>query len=283
MTVIITQPPAQPISAVSYRNNTSPKDKSTLVYWGTQHTWVPSRNRWHGLMTGLKPPRDNQLATYPWLPCSTGVHGAGNEIGIILQSWSLRRDLPPRRGLGTIVLQHNPTAKIYLLADGRTAAVYSFDMKVPSSFTTGGGVSQVVAYFSLVDSRNKRSFWLGLNCFDSRGTQGADAVLWDIGTKQPIVRCFAGTASRLGGDTAGPHKSRTFSNYQSYRWSVTRSGIESAAQMLRAYNPNVPFSDDAGEYYIGSINLNPEIYVPTGLLSYAHIGLAVRNWQLELI
>ena len=264
MTVIITQPAASPISAVSYRNATSPKDASTLVYWGTQHTWVPSRNRWHGLMTGLKP-------------------GAGNEIGIILQSWSLRRDLPPRRGLGTIVLQHNPTAKIYPLADGHTQAVYSFDLKVPSSFTLAGGVSQVAAYFSLVDSRNKRSFWLGLNCFDSRGTQGADAVLWDIGTKQPIVRCFAGMPSQLGGDTAGTHRSRTYTAYQPYRWSVTRSVIERAAQMLRAYNPNVAYSDDAGKYYIGSINLNPEIYVPTGLLSYAHIGLAVRNWQLELI
>lgn len=283
MTVIITQPPAQPISAVAYRNATSPKDTSTLVYWGTQHTWAPSRNRWHGLMTGLKPSRDNQLATYPWLPCSTGVHSAGDEIGIILQSWSLRRDLIKRR-LGTIVLQHNPTAKIHPFADGRTKAIYSFDLKVPSSVATGGAVTQVVAYFSLVDAKNKKSFWLGLNCFDSRGTQqGVDTVLWDQGTNQPIVKCYAGMASRLGGGAAGPHRSRTYTGYQSYRWSVTRFVVERAVQMLRSYSPNAPFSDDPLDYYIASINLNPEIYVPNSIFSYAHIGLAVRNWRLELV
>lgn len=233
-------------------------------------------------MTGLKPPRKNQLATYPWLACSTGVHGAGDEIGIILQSWSLRRDLVKRR-LGTIVLQHNPTAKIYPFADGRTAAVYSFDLKVPSSFTLGKAVSQVVAYFSLVDSRNNRSFWLGMNCFDSRSTQQKDAVLWDLGTKQPIVQCYAGVPSQLGGDTAGIHRSRTYTGYQPYRWSVTRAHIENAVQMLRAHHPTIAYSSDPLDYYINSINLNPEIFVPDGLFSYAHIGLAVRNWQLELV
>ena len=284
MTLLIIQPPASRISVISYHNTSPPKDVSGLIYWGRQHTWKPSRNRWHGYMTGLKPSRDSQLANYPWLPCSTGVHGTDSEIGIVLQSWSLRRDLPPRRGLGTIVLQNDPSAKIYPLTGGRTKATYSFDLKVPSSFTLFGGVSQVVAYFNFVDSKHKRGFWLGMNCFDSRGAQqGEDTVLWDKGTNLPIVRCYAGMPSALGGDTAGPHKSRTFDSYQSYRWSVTRSVIERAAQMLRAYNPDGGYSDDPLDYYINSINLNPEIYVPDGLLSYAHIGMAVRNWQLKLV
>ena len=285
--IVITQPPAAPISAVAHHNVSTPRDVSGLIYWGSQHTWKPSRNRLHGYMTGLKPPRDNQLANYPWLPCSTGVHGAmgsaGNELGIVLQSWSLRRDLAKRR-LGTIVLQCNPTAKLYPLAEGRTQAIYSFDLKVPSSLTTGGAVTQVVAYFAFADSRNKQSFWLGLNCFDSRGTEkSTDTVLWDRGgTNQPIVKSYAGAPSALGGYTAGPHNSRRFSGYQSYRWSVGRSNIEAAVQLLRTHNPGVVYSDDPADYYINSINLNPEIYVPDRLFSYAHIGLAVRNWRLDL-
>ena len=280
MTVIVKQPTG---ALIAYHNVSPPKDTSGLIYWGSKHTWKRSRNRWHGYMTGLKPPRDNQLANYPALPWSTGVHSAGNEIGIILQSWSLRRDLVKRR-LGTIVLQCNPEAKIYPFAEGRTKAIYSFDLKVPSSFTSGGGVSQVVAYFAVADTRNKRSFWLGLNCFDSRGTQNsADTVLWDRGTNLPIVKFYAGTASLLGGGASGPHKSRTFFAYQSYRWSITRSVIENAVLLLRRFNPNVVYSGDPLDYYINSINLNPEIYVPEGFTSYAHIGLAVRNWQLELI
>lgn len=280
MTVILSQPARSDLHAITFNNKGTPKDTVGLVYWGAQHALAPASNRLAGYFTGLRP--EQRRATYPSLPFSTGVQRDGGQYGITLDSWTLRRDLGARR-LGTIVMQFAPKEKLFPFpfAGERNEVCMSFDLKVPSSFTLAGGVTQVTAYVHLVDKTTKSGLWLGLSCFDSRGVQrGRDVAHFDTGgTNQPILVGYAGQPTALALGVAGSHFSCAFSDYRSFRWRIDWGVVEAAvaASMLRGV------SFDPASYYIDNFNLNPEIYVPRGLLSYAHISLAVRNWKVEVI
>ncbi len=247
-----------------------------LTYWGNQYVWKPTANPFQGWFTGVRGKRNQQLSNWPWMPGSTGVQIVGDELGIMLQSWSLKKDLPARRRLGTIVLGAN-FPRVYPFRGPKGSVQMSFAMKVPSSYVTRAGVSQVVAYLNFTDHKNKRGFWYGLTVFDSRGPRG-DHVMWDIGTKTPIVSVSAGVPSALQWGTTTKLASKKFFDYRAFFSTVNADSLLAAVGQLNRKYPGY-YSTDCRDYSLRHANLNPEIYVPEG--SYAHIGLSVCNWEVS--
>lgn len=245
-----------------------------VTYWGNQYSWKQPVFP-QGWFTGVKAPRHQSLANWPWLPGSTGVQVVGDELGISLQSWSLKKDLAARGRLGTIVLGAN-FKKIYPFRSPYGYLETSFDLKVPSVFTRKDGVAQVVAYYNFTDNKNKRAIWYGLSVFDNRGPS-PDVVSWDAGTKTAIVSSSAGVLSELQCVISHELMRRKFNYYLAFHHSISGWQMRNAISLLNKKYPG-KYSENLEDYSVAHANLNPEIYVPEG--SYAHIGLGVRNWEV---
>ena len=247
-----------------------------LTYWGNQYVWKPTRNPFQGWFTGVHGNRNQQLSNWPWMPGSTGVQLVRDEIGIMLQSWSLKKDLPYRRRLGTIVLGAN-FPRVYPFRSPNGTVQVSFELKVPSAYVTRKGVSQVVAYLNFTDHKNKRGLWYGLTVFDTRGPRG-DMVMWDNGTNTPIVSVSAGVPSALQYGTTRSLESTPYSDYRLFRSTVRAENLLAAVEQLnRKFNGF--YSTDCRDYSLRHANMNPELYVPEG--SYAHLGMGLRNWEVS--
>lgn len=275
VSILVRQPTHVNIADVALVNSPPSRPGLGVTYWGNNYSWKPTGNPLQGWFTGVKGNRTQQLSNWPWMPGSTGVQLVGEDLGIMLQSWSLKKDLPARHRLGTIVLGAN-FKSVFPFRKSTGVVQASFDLKVPSSFVLFGGVSQVVAYLRFTDTKNKRGLWYGLCVFDSRGPRG-DAVKWDVGTNSPIVGTSAGVPSSLQSGSTNKLASRKFNDYRTFYSTVNVENLRMAIQMLNSkYSDS--YSTDPSDYSLGHANINPELYVPKR--AYAHLGMSIRNWQV---
>jgi hypothetical protein len=283
MTVILEQSHSvQSVWDASLVNVNPPKGKVAMTIWGDKYQLKNTIGPFMGWTTGLKvPSKQYQISTWPWFPGATGMQAYQNEIGISIHSWSIKKNLHDNN-LGTIVLAGDPPAKIKPFTNSSKITI-EFDFKVPTSRAYGGGVTQIVSYISLHDTTIKSSFWYGISLFDNRGSHNQDQAQWDIGTSMPMVIGYGGSQTKLLDDSSvSSFHSNRFSNYQPVKLVIGEKQLQHAIGMLNAYSPQKQFSTNPHDYILGGSVLNPEIYVPSGLLTYAHIGLAVRNWKTSL-
>ena len=286
MTILASQPTnVSNVNDISFVNGNSSTGTAGVTIWGTKYNLVNTTNPFMRFFTGLNPksPKSQyQVATVPLWPCTSGIQAVGDEIGINIQSSSIKKNFVGRGNLGTIVLGAKIPNKIKAFPTEQTKFKYSFDIKIPSTRTYGNVAAQVAAYIYFVDTKNKRGFWYGTSIFDNRGTDYKDRVMWDIGTKTPIVTAFPGIhTALLHPESNAVFFSKPYSDYKHYDLVIGVDQIKAAINLLSIYDPAVPYSENVADYTVTSTNLNPEIHVPDGFFNYSQIGLSVRNWKLE--
>lgn len=278
--------------SISYVNKNPPRGSAGVTLWGSHYQLQPTEDHTLASDTGFSPPAPQgnyQLSVDPDSPGATAIQAYGGEIGINIHSASIAANLPDRFNLGTIVLGANLATLARPFASGKKAK-YSFAAKIPRSRQANRGVSQVVAYYNLRDRVHKQGFWFGMVVFDSRGwfyqrSEGFERAMWDKGTNQPIVHATAGHSITLL-DRGSPTTAfgwRSFSDRRLFAFVIGAPQVRAAVAMMKSRYPELAmkFSDDAADYEIGHINLNPEVHVPPG--SFAQIGMSVVDWQLEIV
>jgi hypothetical protein len=294
-TPIFLQPVVSDIRMIARNNSQMPLGQMGITLWGPYEalTFAGTATQLTPF-TGLAvqtPLVEHQLVVGRGWPGATGIQTQGRQIGINIHSQSVPQNIASRGGLGTVVVGYNfkVVDRIKPFAKRSNRLRYSFEMKVPRSYYLGDGVTQVVAYFLLLDVVHKQAIWYGFNAFDSRGIHhlynvGADSVMWDPGTNLPIVhsafgygRYFATTDFGSTAFTGYP-----FAGYHSYSITISGSQLGGAIQSLKTRYPHLVgrLSDNPADYELRHFNFNPEIFVPNQL-HFAHIGLTVRNLEIN--
>lgn len=248
------------------------KGQFIVVLWGDQYSFKPTNDIFKNYLLGFK--GDSQVSTRSsWWPGSTGVQIAGGTIGINIEAWSNWANIQKNMRKGTIVMAYNFES---VPVKDKTF-VYSLDMAVPSMKSFNRGVAQVVAWYSIRDRKNKKSFWLGVNLADSRESQRFhESVSLDEGTKSYMVS--SGIDRSRSVYDFGNFSSTNFSDFRHYEIKVSNHRILEAVAKLN--EKNLGFSQDINDYTLGHINLNPELRV-WSWKDYAQIGIKVKNWKLE--
>lgn len=267
---------------IGFSNKSAPKNTMGIVLWCPNKSWalggVTLRN-----FTGINAPVNCQMVVDTNVYGSTGFQIYGDEIGIFINSETA---LDTVRNLGTVVIEQNVSPVIDCFAKGKKIR-FSFDLKVPHSKVVNAGVTQVSAYLHFRDRVNKQGFWYGLCTFDSRGLRhrfkaGFKPVMWDLqGTNIPIASVTAGYDWSVCPFSTAFYRSRKFDNYKSYNFTVGPKEFNKVLARIRSKYPTIKLSSNLSDYDWTSANINPEIHAAPG--SVAQIGLAIRDWGVELI
>lgn len=263
-------------------NKSPPKNTMGVILWCPNKSWISGGVNLRNF-TGVIAPTDSQMVVDPNVYGSTGFQTYGDEIGIVINSETA---LETVRNLGTVVIAQNNSPPIDCFAKGKKIR-YSFDLKVPHSRVTNKGVTQVSAYLYFKDRVNKQGFWYGLCTFDSRGLRhrfkvGFKPVMWDAqGTNVPIANVTAGYDWNVRPFSTAFYTGRTFTKYRSYNFTVGPKEFNNVLARIKAKYPTMKLSSNLSDYDWTSANINPEVHAAPG--STAQIGLAVRNWKVELI
>lgn len=275
----------QPISnptKLGYSNKSPPKNTTGVILWCKDKSWTLGGFNLKNF-TGVNALVDNQMVVDPNVYGSTGFQVFGDEIGININSQTTVTTL---RNLGTVVLAQNISPVVDCFAQGKKIR-YSFDLKVPYSKFTQKGVTQVCAYLYFKDRVNNQGFWYGMCTFDSRGLwhrykTGFKPVMWDSqGTNVPIANVTAGYDWSVRPFSTAFYTGRAFSKYRSYNFTVGPKEFRNVLSRIRKKYSTMKLSDNLNDYDWTSANLNPEVFAPPG--STAHIGMAIKNWKVELV
>jgi hypothetical protein len=264
---------------LGFSNERSPKNTPGIILWCPDKSWIPYGLNLSGF-TGINAPITSQMAVDPNVHGATGFQAYVNEIGININS---ETSLNSNRNLGTVVLAQTISPGVSCFTQGRKVK-YSFDLKVPFVKVTNSGVSQVVAYLHFKDRVNKQGFWYGMMTLDSRGwwyryKTGFKTVKMDEGgTNVPIANVTAGFDWSF---SSAFYRTKAFDKYKHYSFTVGPKEFTNVLERIRKTYPTLKLSNNLTDYDLVSVNLNPEVHAAPG--STAHIGMAVKNWKIELI
>ena len=267
---------------IGFSNKSPPKNTMGVILWCPGKSWIPGGVTLRDF-TGVNAPVETQMVVDTNVYGSTGFQVHGNEIGIVINS---ETSLNTIRNLGTVVIAQNVSPVIDCFAKGKKIK-FSFDLKVPHSKVVNAGVTQVSAYLYFKDRVNNQGFWYGMCTFDSRGLwhrykAGFKPVIWDSqGTNVPIANVTAGYDWSVRPFSTAFYRGRKFDKYKSYNFTVGPKEFNNVIARIRARYPTMKLSSNLSDYDWTSANINPEVHAAPG--SVAQIGLAVRDWKVELI
>ena len=267
---------------IGMSNKSPPKNTMGVVLWCPDKSWVSGGANLVNF-TGINAPVESQMVVDTNVYGSTGFQTHFDEIGIVINS---ETTLNPIRNLGTVVIAQNISPVVDCFATGKKIR-YSFDLKVPYSKITNKGVTQVCAYLYFRNRITKQGFWYGLRVFDSRGLwhvykTGLKPVMWDAqGTEVPIANVTAGYDWSVRPFSTSFYTGRAFSKYRSFNFTVGPKEFTNVLARVQKKYPTINLSHNLADYDWTSANINPEVHAAPG--STAHIGLAVKNWKIELI
>jgi hypothetical protein len=291
--VLVQQPTdVTEVQSIAYVNRVPTKGTVGVTLWGSHYQLQPTSDETLKHYTGFSPPdpqSNYQVSVASDRPGATAIQAHGGEIGINIDSTSIAANLADRFDLGTIVMGADLPTPARPFSSGKNAK-YTFVAAIPSSHQTNQGVSQVVAYYNLRDRVHNHAFWFGMVVLDSRGwvqqsSRGLEQVMWDRGTRQPIVHATAAHSTRLL-DRRYPTAAfgwAPFADRRAYAFVIGAPQLAVAISMMKSKYPELAakFSSDPADYEIRHINLNPEIYAPQG--STGQVGLCVSDWRLEIV
>lgn len=274
------------VSPFCYVDQNPPRGQLGVTLWGNNYQLkFADRSKCREKKTGLvvlQGVQGFEVSVNPHWPCATAVQVTNDGIGIIIHSPSIRKNLPSRGNLGSVVLGFQPLKQLSVWKNGGKLR-YSMDLSVPSATGFNGGVAQIVAYLALRDSKSKQSVWFGVDLFDLRGPD-MPTTEWDSGTNTMILKTSAGQASPLiDGTFAGSTFCKTpFPDTRNFQFVIGADQIRSISGVIAGTKGDTSFSSDPNDWLLESVNLNPEIVAPS-ILSYAQIGLTIRNWKIETL
>ena len=237
-----------------------------------------------GDFTGFYPQNNHasQRGVSPAWYGATAVQAEKGTIGFMIHTWSAGTAL---NSLVPIVADYafsrSNKPRPFLRPD-RIASL-SIDLQIPGEYDDRHAIPYATLYLYVVDTVHNLAFWYGAGVYDSRGT-ASELVMYDEGTKTPIVGAVAGQGGRystkLGGSAA--FQGTTWAGYKTFHFGVSAQNLANAVADVVAQFPasHAKLSLDPADYAISEVNFNPEIARQGG---NGWLGLSFRNFRLEVL